>query len=56
MVHIYVMQITLNMATRFMAVSKGTSPGVSELSNILFIAAYSHVGLASSMYQKPELS
>ena len=35
--------------------SKGTSPGASAISNIPFMAASSHDGLASGMYQKPDI-
>ena len=38
-----------------MAVSKGTSPGASALSNIPFMTASSHDGLASGMYQKSDI-
>ena len=34
LIHIDGMQATLNMAKRCMAVSKGTSPGASAISNI----------------------
>ena len=49
------MQATLNMANRHMAVSKGTSPGASAILNIPFMAASSHDGLASGMYQMPDI-
>ena len=39
LVHIDGMQATLNMAKRHMAVSKGTSPGASAISNIPFMVA-----------------
>ena len=39
LVHIDGIQATLNMAKRYMAVSKGPSPGVSAISNIPFIIA-----------------
>ena len=42
------------MAKGPMAVSKETSPGASAVSNIPFMAASSHDGLSSGMYQKPE--
>ena len=38
-----------------MAVSKGTSPGENVISNIPFMSASSHDGLASGMYQKPDI-
>ena len=38
-----------------MAVPKVTSPGASVISNIPFMAASSHDGLASGMYQKPDI-
>ena len=50
LVHIAGMQATLNMAKRPMAVSKGTSPGASAISNIPFMAGSSHDGLASGIY------
>ena len=53
LVHINGMQATLNMAKRHMAESKGTSPGASVISNIPFMVASSHDGLASDIYQKP---
>ena len=53
LVHIDGMQATLNMAKRLMAVSKGTSLGISAISNIPFIPVSSHDGLASGIYQKP---
>ena len=56
LVHIDDMQATLNMAKRLIAVSKGTSPGVSAMSNITFMAASSHDGLVSGIYQKPDIS
>ena len=49
------MPATLNMAKRLMAVSKGTSPDASAISGIPFMAASSHDGLASGMYQKPDI-
>ena len=49
------MQATLNMAKRLMAVSKGPSPGASAISNIPFIVASSHDGLASGNYQKLDI-
>ena len=52
LVHIDGMQATLNMAKRLMAVSKGTSPGASAMSNIPFMAASSHDGLALGIFQK----
>ena len=55
LVHIDGMQATMNMAKRLMAVSKGTSLGASAISNIPFMAASSHDGLALGIYQKPEL-
>ena len=36
-----------------MAVSKGTLPGASAISNIPFMTDLSHNGLASGIYQKP---
>ena len=56
LVHIDGMQATLNMAKRLMALSKGTSPGASVISNIPCTAASSHDGLASGMYQKPDIT
>ena len=53
--HIDGMQATLNMAKRKMAVSKETSQGVNDISNIPFIAASSHDGLASVIYQKNDI-
>ena len=50
------MQATLNMAKRVMAVSKGTSSGASAISNIPFMAASSHDGLASGIYQMPDIA
>ena len=55
LVHIDGMQATLNMAKRLMVVSKGPSPGVSAISNIPFVVASSHDGLASGNYQKPDI-
>ena len=52
LVHKDGMQATLNMVKRLMAVSKGTSPGASATSNIPFMAASGHDGLASGIYQK----
>ena len=56
LVHIDGMQATFNMAKRLMAVSKWTSPGARAVSNIPFMAASSHAGLASHMYQKSDIS
>ena len=42
LVHIDGIQATLNMAKRHMAVSKGTSPGASAISNIPFMVASSN--------------
>ena len=53
--HIGGIQTTLNMAKRCMTVSKRTSPDASALSNIPFMVASSHDGLASGMYQKPDI-
>ena len=50
------MQATLNMSKRLMAVSKGTSPGASAISNIPFMVASNHDGLNSGIYQKPDIS
>ena len=55
LVHIDGMQATLNMAKRLMAVSKGPSPGTSAISNISFMVASSHDGLASGIYQNPDI-
>ena len=55
LVHIDGMQATLNMAKRLMAVSKGPSPVASAISNIPFMVASSHNGLASGNYQKPDI-
>ena len=55
LVHIDGIQATLNMAKRLMAVSKGPSLGASAISNIPFMVASSHDGLASSVYQKPDI-
>ena len=49
------MQATLNMAKILMAVSKRTSPGASTISNIPFMAALNHDGLALGIYQKPDI-
>ena len=49
------MQATLNMARRQMAVSKGTSLDASAITNIPYMAASGQEGLASSMYQNPDL-
>ena len=49
------MQAPLNMAKKLMAVSKGPSPGASVISNIPFMVASSHGGLASGNYQKPDI-
>ena len=38
-----------------MAVYKGTSPGASAISNIPFMVASSHDGLASGNYRKPDI-
>ena len=46
LVHIDDMQATLNMAKRLMAVSKGTLQGASAISNITFLTALHHYGLA----------
>ena len=43
------------MAKRCMGVSKGTSPGASAKSNILFMVASSHDRSVSGMYQKPDI-
>ena len=51
LVHIDGMQATFNMAKRPMAVSKGTSPGTSAISNIPFMVPLNQDGLASGMYQ-----
>ena len=51
LVHIEGMQATLNMAKRLMAVSKGTLPDASTISDIPFMAASRHDGLASGMNQ-----
>ena len=56
LIHIDGMQATLNMAKRLMAVSKGTSPGASAISNIPFMVASNHNGLTSGIYQKPDIS
>ena len=56
LVHIDGMQATLNMAKRLMAVSKGTSPGASAISNIPFMVASNHDGLNSGIYQKPDIA
>ena len=55
LVHIDGIQAIQNMAKRLMAVSKGTSSGASPISNIPFMVASSHDGLASGMYQKPDI-
>ena len=39
-----------------MAVSKGTSPGASVISNIPFMVASTHDGLTSGIYQKPDIA
>ena len=39
-----------------MAVSKGSSPGASAISNIPFMVTSNHDGLASGSYQKPDIS
>ena len=54
LVHINGMQATLNMA-RLMVVLKGTSPGASALSIIPLMKASHHDGLASGIYQKPDI-
>ena len=56
LVHIYGMQATLNMAKRLMAVSTGSSPGASAISNMPFMVASNHDGLTSGSYQKPDIS
>ena len=56
LVHIDGMQATLNMAKGLMAVSKGTSPGASAISNIPLMVASNHDGLNSGIYQKPDIS
>ena len=38
-----------------MAASKGTSSGASAISNISFLAASNHNGMASSMYHKSDM-
>ena len=38
-----------------MAVSKGTSPGASAISNIPFMAATGYDRLTSGIYQKPDI-
>ena len=43
------------MAKRPMAVSKGTSPGASAISNIPFMVASSYDALASGIYQKSDI-
>ena len=43
------------MAKRLMFVSKGTLPGASVISNITFMVASSHDGLASGIYQNPDM-
>ena len=55
LVHIDGMQATFNMARRLMAVSKGTSPGASNISNISLMAAASNDGLALGIFQKPDI-
>ena len=55
LVHIDGMQATLNMAKRLMGVLKGTSPDASAILNISFMVASHHDGLASGMYQKPDI-
>ena len=50
LVHIDDMHATLNMAKRLMDLSKGIPPGASAISNISFMAALSHDGLASGIY------
>ena len=55
LVHTYGMQTTLNITKRLMAVSKGTSPGASAIFTIPFMRASSHDGLASGIYQKPDI-
>ena len=39
-----------------MAVSKGTSPGASAISNIPFMVTSNHDGLTSGIYKKPDIS
>ena len=56
LVHIDGMQATLNMAKRLIAVSKGTSPGASAISNIPFMVASNHDRLNSGIYQKPDIA
>ena len=55
LVHIDGMQATQNMTKRLMAVSKETSLGATAISNIPFMAASSHDGLASGIYLKPDI-
>ena len=43
------------MIERPMAVSKGASLGVSVISNIQFMATSNHDGLATGMFQKPDI-
>ena len=38
-----------------MAVSKGMSAGASAISNVPFMATSHHDGLASDMFQKPDI-
>ena len=52
LVHLDGMQVPMNMAKRLMAVSTGPSPGATTMLNIPFMAASSHDGLDSGMYQK----
>ena len=55
LVHIDSIKATFNMPKRLMAVSKRTSPGASAIPNIPFMAASSYDGLASDIYQKPDI-
>ena len=45
----------LEYGQRLMTVSKGTSWGASAISNIPCMAASSQDGLASGIYQKPDI-
>ena len=56
LVHIDDMQTTLHMAKILMAISKRNSPGASAILNVPFKAASSPDGLASGIYQKPDIS
>ena len=49
------MQSILNMAKELMPLTKGTSPSAGAISYIPFMAATSQHGLASDMYQKPDV-